>query len=365
MGGAPGSVTCTAHGDPQRLVTPSGTACASNLAARTHRFALCSCGDWNLTAPLFTDASSSRPGMVADPNSAALGTNGNLTTASGAADIWARGSLYVAGAKGIVSHGHLDVGGSLRVGGSLVLLAQRASNVWADAYAGGDVFGALFVNGTLHQSPTAVLGPGTTAEATVREPVVVAPPCDCGPTVDVSASVASAMATNDNATVGLSLDRLANLTTATTLELPCGVFVLSSIAAETPLTLAVHGRALLAVPGDVVVRGGLTVSIDPGVSLDLLVGGALMTMGAGPVGSTTPAAFRVWVKGAGPIVFDDRPVVGGIIYAPNAALSAPKGMEMYGSALAASLSFGDQTTVHFDQGVLTATCAGPRVDPIP
>ena len=359
--------SCTGTGDPVRLGTPTASApvCAATLAARTHRFALCSCSDWNVTASVFTDAMSSRPGMVADPFSAALGVNGNLTTASGAADIWARGSLYVGGSKGILARGHLDVGRTLQLGGPLTLMAAMASNVWADAYAGGDVSGALFVKGTLHLNPAASVGLGTTATATSREAVTVAPPCDCGATVDVSTAITNAMATNDNATIGLSPDRLASVKIPAVQDLPCGVFMLSSIGADASLTLNVHGRALLVVPGDIVVRGGLIVKIDSGVSLDLLLGGSLTTMGAGPVGSMTAAVFRVWVKGAGPITLDDGPVVGGIIYAPGAALSAPEGMEMYGAILAASLSFGDQVTTHFDQGVLGAGCGDPKVDQVP
>ncbi|HEX2657898.1 MAG TPA: hypothetical protein VHU40_06485, partial [Polyangia bacterium] len=210
--------------------TSSSPICAATLAARTHRFAVCSCSDWNVTASVFTDAMSSRPGMIADPFSAALGINGNLSTASGAADLWIRGSVYVAGTKGILARGHLDVGRTLQLGGPLVLLAPMASNVWADAYAGGDVSGALYVKGTLHLSASANIGPGITAATTTRETVTIAPPCDCGQTVDVSASIANAMATNDNATIGLSLDRLASAKAPAVLDLPCGVFALSSIA---------------------------------------------------------------------------------------------------------------------------------------
>jgi hypothetical protein len=327
---------------------------------------MCSCGDWNVTAPVFTDAFSSRPGMIADPTSGALGVNGNLTTASGAADIWARGALYVAGTKGILTRGHLDVGRSLQVGGPLTLLATAmASNVWADAYVAGDISGALFIKGTLHLNGTSTVGPGTTASLTSREAVTVAPPCDCGPTVDVAASLANALATNDNASIGLSPDRLANLKVPYVQDLPCGVFALSSIGADASLTLAVHGRALLAVPGDIVVKGGLMVRIDPGVSLDVLLGGSMTTMGVGPVGSQTAVVFRLWVAGAGPIVFDDGPVVGGIIYAPGAPFSAPHGMEMSGAILAGGLSIGDQASIHFDQGVLGAGCGDPKVDPVP
>lgn len=367
VGDGPPIGSCIGTGDPLRLPTPtsSNPVCAATLAARTHRFAVCSCSDWNVTAPVFTDAMSSRPGMIADPFSAALGINGSLTTASGAADVWVRGSVYVGGAKGILARGHLDVGRTLQLGGPLVLLAPMASNVWADAYAGGDVSGALNIKGTLHLNAAANIGPGVTAAATTREPVTIAPPCDCGQTVDVSTSIANAMTTNDNATLGLSLDRFASAKAPAVLDLPCGVFALSSIAADASLTLNVHGRAMLAVSGDIVVRGGLVVRIDPGVSLDLLVGGSLLTAGAGPVGSTIAAAFRVWVKGAGPVTLEDGPVVGGIIYAPAAAVSAPEGIELYGALLAGSVSFGDLTTIHFDQGVLSAGCGDPKVDQVP
>jgi hypothetical protein len=303
--------------------------------------------------------------MVANPKSAAIGVNGNLVTTNSAADIWTRGSLYVAGAKGIVGYGHLDVQRSLQSAGPMQLMTMTASNVWGDAYVGGDISGPLSIMGTLHLGVSATAGIGVNAAGTTRQAVVVAPPCPCGATVDVAGMIAGAMAKNDNASIGLSLDRLVGVTTPVSIDVPCGVYALSGISSDSTVTLAVHGRAVLAVAGDIVVHGGLYVIIDPGLSLDLALGGALMTSGPGPVGWMAGAVFRLWVNGPGPIVFDDKPVVGATIYAPAAALSAPRGLDMYGSIVAGSVALGDEATLHFDEAILTPSCGDPKVDTVP
>jgi hypothetical protein len=319
----------------------------------------------NVTAAIYTDSLSSRPGMTADPTSAAIGVNGNLTTMSGAAPISDRGSLYVAGAKGIVAHGHLDVGRSLQSAGALTLVTALASNVNGDAYVGGDISGPLSIGGTLHVGPTATVGAAVNAADMTRQPIAVPPPCACGTPVDLAGTIAGAMANNDNAAAQLSLDRLQGVTMPVTIDVPCGVFALSGISADANVTLLVHGRALLAVAGDIVVHGGFMVFADPGVSLDLVLGGALTTTGSSPVGASVGAALRLWVNGPGPIVFQDKTVMGAVIYAPAAALSAPRGIDMYGAILAGSVALGDQATLHFDEALLSNGCGDPKVDPVP
>src|SRR5262249_54769936 len=139
--------------------------------------------------------------------------------------------------------------------------------------------------------------------AILRQPISVPPPCDCGaPVADIPGALAATAARNDNLAAGLSPGRLAAVDTSTAVDLPRGQDRLSAISAQQALFLAVHGRALLAVAGNVDLRAGLTVALDPDAELDLIVGGRLTSSGGASIGSTAPARFRIWLAGSDSIV---------------------------------------------------------------
>jgi hypothetical protein len=121
------------------------------------------------------------------------------------------------------------------------------------------------------------------------------------------------------------------------------------------------------VAGDVVLRAGFTVALDPGAELDLLVGGRLLTSGSNAIGSQTPARFRIWVAGSQSVVLDDDPTVGAVIHAAGAQVTASSGLELAGGLFAKTLTAGAQVNVHYDQAVLSAgtTCGEPAATPVP
>jgi len=244
------------------------------------------------------------------------------------------------------------------------------SDVGGDAFVAGALSGDVRISGTLHVPAGVVVGPQVQAASVAREAVVVAPPCDCSAGfVDVAGAIALAAATNGDAAAGLSPSALENVVAPTRIDLPCGTTLLEDIDAQAKVTLAVHGRALLAVPGDVVVRAGFDVALDPGAELDLLVGGRLAESGAGAgFGITTaPARFRVWVAGTSSISFDGGPTVGAIVHAAGAPVSASAGLTLSGSLLARSLTLGGEAALHFDRAVLSAgaACGEPAALPVP
>jgi hypothetical protein len=196
----------------------------------------------------------------------------------------------------------------------------------------------------------------------------VPPPCDCGAGfVDVAGAIAAAVARNDDQAAGFAPDRLSAVTASTVLDVPCGTYALTGIDTQQSLFLAVHGRALLAVSGDVVLRAGFTVTLDPGAELDLLIGGRLLSSGNNTIGSMTPARFRIWVSGSQSVVFDDDPNVGAVIYAGGAQVAASSGLELSGALFAKTLTSGSQVNLHFDQAVLSSgtTCGEPAATPVP
>jgi hypothetical protein len=358
-------VSCPGLGPPVQLPTATGSVCAAALATRRHRFALCLCDSLSVTARINTDTFDSSGGSIGAQPPAAIGIDGDLQSS---ARIQALGSVYVAGAGGLtvsdllVSLGSLHVAGPMQIPGGVVDVAE-------DVYAGGSIQGIILVSGTLFVDPSASTAlADISASYTVRQPVSVAPPCDCGPNVvDVAGAIAAAATHNDDAVAGFGPDRLAAVTTSTVLDVPCGTYALSSIDTQQSLFLAVHGRALLAVAGDVVLRAGFTVALDPGAELDLLVGGRLLTSGSNAIGSQTPARFRIWVAGSQSVVLDDDPTVGAVIHAAGAQVTASSGLELSGGLLAKTLTAGAQVNVHYDQAVLSAgtTCGEPTATPVP
>jgi hypothetical protein len=364
-GDATSRLTCASLGTPIRFPTASGSTCTSVLAARGHRFALCSCGALDLpsNAPIYTDSFDSSVGGVAAGGSAAIGVGDALTAA---ASIRSGGALYVS--SFIASAARIETAASLRVGAGIAL-GDATGHVAGDAYVNGAISGALLVDGVVHQPQGARMDSPLISETAIRrEPVSVPPPCDCSSAfVDLPAAVTAAVAHNDNAIAGLSVDELGALGAPTTVNATCGTFVVSSINAPRSLVFAVHSRVLLAVTGDVIVRGGLVVVLDPDAELDLLIGGQLVATGGNPLGSASPARFRIWIAGSGPVVLNDAPTVGAIISAPNATVTATSGLQLSGALLAHSLTLGDQLKLHFDEAVASsgAPCGEPAATFVP
>ena len=347
-----------------RFPDASGT-CASTLAARAHRYAVCSCGDWSLSAPLSTNPFSSNPtAYPSGPVSAAVGVNGKLTTS---ASLSILGSLYASGPAGISTTDTLEVYKTLHSAGPLAATMGGTASVYGtDAYVAGDVTGAVHVAGTLHLPSTAVVGSGVTSMVTTRETVSVADPCDCSTPFDVTSIISATSTANDNASISLDPDFVVNPSGVINLDIPCGRFFLSSIISGSMVNLKIHGRALLAIAGGVTLSQGLTVQFDPGAELDLLVGGALTSHGPYPVGAYTPAPLRVWMAGSSPISLYGNPIAGGIFRAPLSDVTVPDGMYFYGAMIAASFDFGGAVQWNYDQLVLNGgvVCGDPSQDPV-
>ncbi|HEX3902302.1 MAG TPA: hypothetical protein VH853_05575 [Polyangia bacterium] len=376
VGGAAGSpAACVGLGDPILLPTAGGATCAAALEARGHRFALCACDALSIDGKLRTDAFDSTDSSVSDDVSAAVGVDGALHTT---AELRAGGAIYVADAAGVTALDHLQAGASFQSNGPLAMQASSKADLLADADVAGDVSGTVNVTGTLHVPASATVGPDVQASAVVTGAVSVTAPCDCstGPAgfVDVAGAIAAAAASNGDAAAGFTSEALAaGSASAARLDLGCGAFYLSAVSANAPITLAVHGRALLAVAGSLTLVGGLTVTLDPSAELDLLIGGWLTTSG-GTVGAPdAPARFRIWIAGTDPLVFANQPTIAAVVHAPGAAASAPDGLTLSGSLLVGSLALGDgsqsapQSLLHYDRAILSAgvPCGEPAAAVVP
>ena len=360
-GAAGTTVACSGVGDPIKLPTASGPTCAAALEARGHRFALCACDALTIGAKLRTDSFDSSNSGGDDQISAAVGTDGALVTT---AELRAAGAIYVADAAGVSAMDHLQAGASFRSNGPLAMLSSAKADLLADAYVVGDVSGSVNVNGILHVTGTATVGPDVQEMRLATDAVPVAAPCDCsvGPAgfVDVTSAIAGAVSSNGDQAAGFASDALATVSTATHLDLGCGAFYLSAVSATAPITLAVHGRALLAVAGSVILGAGLTVTLDPSAELDLLVGGWFTTSGNTVGAPAAPARFRIWIAGSETVVFDNQPTIAAVVHAPNAPATASAGLTLSGSLLVKTLTLGDgsqsqsQSLLHYDRAILSA-----------
>jgi hypothetical protein len=356
-GAAGATVACLPPGDPIKLPTTAGaTACAAALETRGHRFALCTCDSLTLDGKLRTDAFDSTDSTVGDQTSAAVGVDGALQIQANA-ELRAGGAIYVAGSAGVSASDHLQAGASFYSNGPLAMLASNA-DLLANAYVAGDVSGSVRVTDTLFVPVGASVGADVQAHPLVTGAVApLLAPCDCGDGfVNVAGAITAAATSNGNAAAGFSAGALSGVSTATSLDLRCGVFYLSAVSSSALITLTVHGHVLLAVAGSVVLGGGLTVMLDQSAELDLLVGGWLTASG-GTVGApAAPARFRIWIDGSDSLVFDHQPTIAAVVHAPNAPAIAHDGLTLSGSLLVESLTLGagSQSLLHYDRAILSA-----------
>jgi hypothetical protein len=364
-GTAGGGVVCAGSlGPPIMLPTATGPVCASTLEQRGHSFGLCTCQDLMLGSQLRTDAfDSTDPNFNDDQMSSAVGIDGALSIEANGPELRAGGAIYVADTGGVYAAGPLEAGASFRSNGPLTMLSANAS-FSSDAFVNGVISGQVQVDGTLHVPTTADLGPQVQAKSVVTGAVSVSPPCDCtagsAGFVDLLSAMKTASTSNNDAAARLDPDALFMVQISQTVDLSCGTYYLSQIQASAPVTLAVHGRALLVVAGDVKVMGGdLAVNLDAGAELDLLVGGWLLVSGGGTIGApAAPARFRIWVAGtdADSVVFNGQPTIAAVIHAPTTTITATNGLTISGSLLTQSLILGgnSQSYVHYDRAILKA-----------
>ena len=185
------------------------------------------------------------------------------------------------------------------------------------------------------------------------------PPCNCaaGPVVDVPALVSAAARSNDDLAAGLDPAAIASAHGATSFDLPCGTYYLPSLQSDDTLELRVHGRAALFIGGDVTLAAGLTIALDSGAELDLVVVGNV-SVATGVLGAATPSAARLWLASS-TVHLGAGAALSAVVYAPAALLLADQDLLATGALFVRSLSATGDVSVRFDSSVLAdgASCA--------
>lgn len=329
-------------------------ACAGAVAERAFRWALCSCGDVDVSDPFATDSFDS--GI--DPDDlgelgGAVGANGAFTSL---AEFDISGSLWASAAGGITTDDPSTVGQDLRSGGDLI--GRNPFEIGGDAWVSGDVetTSSIIIGGVLRQPAEGERSPGVSFDAHVPGPVVVEPPCRCDSRVPVAAIVAAAATANDNEAVGLDPSILINRREPLRLDLPCGRYVLDGVVTDSSITIGIHGKTALFIDGDIVVDGGrFDFIVQPGAELDVFVTGRVSVDGRFVFGSRVrPAASRLYVgsSAADAVVFFHDTVFHGFLYAGEGTISVRHPLEVFGGVFAGNFDSSGETRIHYDRAIL-------------
>lgn len=277
---------------------------------------------------------------VADPGAAsvALGVCGDLaadnTVTVDARDVAVAGSTRVAsplrvGASltsvgGVRGDNTIDVAGDLRTSGPW--------SVSAPARVGGDAFtnalradNTASIGGTLHAVATEGSGQ-VTAAATTAEPFAISSPLACTDAVDVAAA---ARASSDNEAIVVK--------TPADITVGCGEYVVAGIEAANELTFRVAGNAVLVIRGDLHIAAPTRIIVDPGATLDIVIGGSLrvdntLSIEGGPtwlgvngmVHIAAPMTLTGWLVAPGTDVGVDNTLsIAGAAYVRSLRVAAP------------------------------------------
>lgn len=327
---------CDAPGPAIELGADEDARPSGAIAADLGRHALCTCTPLALSGALsITPLLRHGPVPPGDEPRASLGSDGDLL-ASG--PVFVDGSLDAAGTGGVDLREGGHVSGDLRSGGNLTTDAPLS--VTGEVFAAGDVFGQLTMEGPLHVPVGAMVGAGVVSDGVLREPVSVPPPCDCesGPLFDIAAAVEARSAANNNQALPFAIDALEQIEESQTLDLPCGEYYADEIRSTAPdIELRVQGRVGIFVAGDVRLDGNLSVTVEPGGELDLVIAGSLFSTGRVVGGAVAADRVRLWV-GSTTVSLPDQIQLGALIYAPSAVLTAGAGLTTTGVLFVGTLS---------------------------
>ncbi len=318
--------------------------CASDVAKRAFKFAICSCSGLEYSGTITTSSFSSATNKELLAGGS-VGVNGTYRVDT--TDTTLGGSLWVQDYAEFSDH---HITGALHVGG-----AFQAQNVRVDgdAYLAGNAEGDnVTIGGRLFASQGKSISDVSATGGTVLGQVAVPVPCDCSERLDIRAIVDYYATHNDNAARNVAENALMDLTGATERVLRCGRYFFSRIDPwRNDLTLRVEGRTVIAVDGPIESDAVLRIQIEPGAELDLFVAGDIDLNGPLEVGDRArPAATRIY--GNGDFWHASDASLAANVYVANGRFVASTRMELWGSLFVGSLSLSGTMAVHYDQAIL-------------
>lgn len=357
LGGSGGSSTPPECGFIQ---IGSEMICAGLLADKAFRHAACTCSPGILLVS--TDSYDSQSDPATSLSGAPVGINGfGAFGTDPPTDIG--GTLITTGDIDVWS---MNVHGQMRVGGEVRVFPETpyTLHVFDNAWVAGKITGTVQIDQDLNQPSGVVNGPSLTVSGTTNTlPVTVTEPCPCDSSelIDIPAIVTAGASANDNTSLGLPADALANVVQSREVVMPCGAYYFAGIHASdaATLTLKIDGHVALLVDGPFSADVGAKIVADiaPEGSLDLFVLGQFGT----PYGPSATdnialgaperaAAVRIYVWDPNGILLLGGSEFVGNLYAPNVQIVAG-GLDVYGAILTGSPNL-NHVSVHYDRAIL-------------
>ena len=387
----PAPPKCAGGGPPIVVPTGGSSTCTGQIGATAFTYALCSRTDIGpLSQPITTDAFDSTLGpYVPGMKGGSIGVNGTI---SDTAKLQIGGDLRVGGAAGLPMKGDITIRQRLYDQGPLGI--SKLLSVEEDAFVNGPITasgsGLGSITGVLTTPSCSNITASLAYGSCVQAPVSVSPPCgtalDVIPVRQIVAHFENP-ANNDNAAIGLDKNALANPSGATRLDLPCGYYHLTSIGGSQPVTIYAHGRTALFISGAINSTKPFYMSLDPGATLDVFVGGVVVSSQAVSIGTPAyPRTSRVYIgspsckgnggctanadccsgvcnagscQGSGGGLSNSLKLSGGstylngLFYAGLGEIRISNPLEMYGAMFANYYEASGPTVVHYDNGAIT------------
>jgi hypothetical protein len=237
--------------------------------------------------------------------------------------------------EGLVTKGELQVEGDVSVDAAAISFG-------ADAH----IAGALRYGGSM--------GPGVTDSSVTldaRGGVEHSDPnCAVDPALgfDLDSALKAAEASNDNASIGDALAKLANFVGDTSVSLPCGQYVAGGLEGDGKLTLHATGNVIVFVKGNVQLEKGFVIDATANARVTLIVSGSLNVRGGFTLGDPT-ADRHLLIAGNGKQLHfsPGTNVIGGSIYAPTIELLLDPSatLQVNGAVLVRNANINDKLQV--------------------
>ncbi len=355
QGGLTTSV-CTGNGPPIQL----GTTTAGCLAQTSFTWGLCSCEDVASTQTILIDGYDSTKGPYLPGGlGAGLGINGQLDS-NGTVTVW--GPMWTASTAGLQTDAVIDIKQDVEINGAIN--AGFMIDFEANAYVNGPIttVSTLTVGDTLTVPVNDPFQGTILKNKLVFAPVTVGTPCDCAANdlLPISSWVAAAAANNDDLAIALNPSIAEQTNSPMRIDLPCGVYYLTSIGTDASLTIAAHGNTALFIGGDVDTNAPIPFVLDPTAQFDLVVGGTIRSTQQVVIGSPNyPALMRTYIGSTDGLLFDGPWQVGGNLWVGYGPLDFTTSVTLYGGIFTQSFSTDGTTAIHFDRGVVSGGLCPP------
>ncbi len=322
---------------PLALPRPSR---ACSTAGASSDLALGVCGDLRADAAL----------TVRSPEQRALLAVGGDTITG--APLRVEGSLISSGS--IEARGTQDVAGHLSTAGSWIVSAPVS--------AGHDVFvsrvidarSTVTVGGTVHVIDRNAAR-GVVASAMRVGPTPVAPPLDCG-RAPRAAPLAQALLEDGLAWSTVTFGRDGAVREPTRLTLGCGRYVVPGLDVEDTLELRIRGDVVLVIDGSLRVAAPLRIDLDPGATLDLVIGDALEIDHALTIAPGQDPT-RTWLAVGGATRVGAPFHLSGTLVMPDGELRVDHAMSLRGPALVGALRLAAPLEISRDTPADALTCS--------